>query len=423
MSYLGVDPRFGGTFIYTKAFGTTCRYDYCVTRTSNPGQVQVNHLTQYFRLTQVSDRLQNQLLYSYPGQQELIPDQIADPARPGRHLSIVQNAALDRITEVVGPGGDVIRYSYTEMGGAGGLPVLSTVTRAAPGGSPSPAVGYGYSLESENPGTGSWHAAVNRITDELGRAYAFTYGTNHLVRYVHIEDGLETVYVRGGQPRLITSVTLPNGSVTQIGVTREATIRRFLSGGLFSDTQVSSPAGQTVYHFTQPFVEFVAPTEEWGVPGLYRDTTLSFTRMELTSAAGTEIFTFNPLAGMALASATDVSGNTTSFTYAGGFDDPIRETDALGNFKDFTYEPTTRVMASMTDQTGVITEYSIQPGTGLKLAETVRGAGGVIERQSAFEYNHPTFKGFMTKSTVDASTTDTAPPTVTTYELGGNSGW
>jgi YD repeat-containing protein len=120
-----------------------------------------------------------------------------------------------------------------------------------------------------------------------------------------------------------------------------------------------------------------------------------------------------------------VSGNTTTFTYdAAAIDDPIRETDALGNFKDFTYDPATRVMASMTDQTGVKTEYSIQPGTGLKLAETVRGAGGVVERQSSFEYSHPVFKGFMTKSTVDASTSDTAPPTVTTYALGsGDTGW
>jgi YD repeat-containing protein len=96
----------------------------------------------------------------------------------------------------------------------------------------------------------------------------------------------------------------------------------------------------------------------------------------------------------------------------------------LDKVKRFTYDPATRVMTSMTDQTGVKTEYSIQPGTGLKLAETVRGAGGVVERQSSFEYSHPVFNGFLTKSTVDASTSDTAPPTVTTYALGsGDTGW
>ncbi|MDZ4402144.1 putative Ig domain-containing protein [Prosthecobacter sp.] len=419
--YQGADPRFGGTFIYIKTFGTRCRYDYCVTKAGAGAQ----DLTQYFRLTQVTDRLENQLLYSYPGQQKLIPDRIYDPARPGREVNILQDTTHNRITEVAGPGGDVIRYSYTLMGGENGLadlPVLSAVTRVAPGGGTGTAVGYGYSLERDYPGSAAWHAAVNRITDELGRAYAFTYRSNELVKYVQIKDDIETVFVRGGQPRLVATVTLPDGGVTQIDIVREATIQRFMTGTPYSLTTVNSPAGQTLYHFTEPFVQFIDPPEN--VPAFYRDSTLSFTRMDITAAAGTETYTFSPAAGMALASAKDVSGNTTSFTYdTANLDDPIRETDALGNFKDFTYDPGTRVMSSMTDQTGVITEYTLQPLTGLKLAETVRGAGGVIERQSTFEYNDATFKGFMTKATVDASANDTAPPTVTTYEVGGLNGW
>lgn len=422
--YQGADPRFGGVFTYVKTFGTRCRYEYCVTKAG----ASIQDLTQYFRLRQVTDRLENQLLYEYPGEQDLIPDRIYDPARPGREVRIVQDTMNNRITEVAGPGGDVIRYSYTQMGGENGLadlPVLSAVTRVAPGGGPGTAVGYGYSVERERPDSTAWHAAVNRITDELGRAYAFTYRSNELVKYVQIKDGIETVYVRGCQPRLVASVTLPDGGVTQIDIAREATIRRFMTGTPFSRTTVNGPTGQTIYHFTEPQVQCVPPPADGEFPDLYSDTTLSFKRMDITTAAGTETFTFNPAAGMALASAKDVSGNTTTFTYgADGFDDPIRETDALGNFKDFTYDPTTRVMASMTDQTGVKTEYTLQPLTGLKLAETVRGAGGVIERQSTFEYNHPVFKGFMTQSTVDAAADDTAPPTVTTYALGsGNNGW
>jgi RHS repeat-associated protein len=426
LQYIGTDPSSGGTFIYTKAFGTRCTYQFCTTRTN--GSNAIGDLVHYFRLAAVTDRLENTLVYEYPNQQELIPSRIADTKRPGHAISIVQDSARNVVTQVVGPGGDITDYTYSSQYVGQTQPsavhTLSAVARRGADGLPGPSCQYRYSVAQEN--VGLWHAAVDRITDELGREYTFAYGFNSLVHYVLVQDGWETVFTRNGMPRLITSVTLPDGRVTQFSTVRDAVIRRFMVNEPFSRTTVTGPAGQTIYSFTLPYIQHTPPPlEESGIIDPYRDTTLSFTLMEIASAAGTEVYTFNPGAGMALASAKDVSGNTTSFTYnTANLDDPVRETDALGNFKDFTYDPGTRVMASMTDQTNVKTEYTLQPLTGLKLAETVRGAGGVIERQSTFEYNHPVFKGFMTKSTVDASADDTAPPTVTTYTPGsGNNGW
>ncbi|MBE2287406.1 MAG: putative Ig domain-containing protein, partial [Prosthecobacter sp.] len=415
LTYLGTDPKWDGTFTLRKSFGTVCRYEYCVTRSG----------ISYFRLVQVTDRLNNRLVYEYPGQQELIPARIHDPARPGRELNVFQNYANNRITEVRGPAGESTRYSYTmqemETEPADTVPVLSAVTRLGASAAANTTVQYGYSVAQEEfeGGRYQWHGTVNRITDELGREYHITYADNHLVKVVQIIQGVEQIHTRGGMPRLVTSITLPNGQVTGFTVVRDAVIRKVMQEAPFSHTVVTSPAGTTSYHFDLPHVSFTPSSNAY-----YPDTTLSFTRMAITSTAGTETYTFNPLPGMALASATDVSGNTTSFLYDGIFDDPVRETDALGHFKSFTYEPTTRVMSSMTDETGVTTAYDIEPHTGRKLAETVSDAGGQVVRHATYEHTHPVFTGFVTGSTVDGDAEDTAPPTVTTYSLGtGPDGW
>ncbi|WP_395746283.1 putative Ig domain-containing protein [Prosthecobacter sp.] len=428
LEYFGSDPRLGGTFVYTKLFGTQCVYQYATTRTN--GRNATRDLIQYYRLTTVTDRLQNRLVYAYPGAQELVPDSITDPDRAGLAVYITQDLARHVITRVMGPDGTVTNYDYTPQVVGVENPTtvqkLTSVTRAGGGGTAATAVQYDYSIALED-GEGPWHAAVNQITDELGRQYSFALQDNHLVFYVEIHNGVETTFAQGGMPRLVSSVTLPDGGVTTFQTTRDAVIRTHMTEEPFSQTVVNGPVGQTTYRFSLPHVEYSPPPpedDETNLQDPFRDTTLSFKRLEITTAAGMEAYTFTPTAGMALASATDVSGNTTGFTYAGGFDDPVRETDALGNFKDFTYEPTTRVMSSMTDQTGVVTSYEIQPVTGLKLSETVTGAGGTVERHSTFEYEHPTYKGLMTKSTVDADAGDTAPATVTTYALGsGPTGW
>ena len=432
LEYYGTDPTQNGYFVYTKLFGTQCTYQYCTTRTNGAGKTE--DLIQFFRLSMAKDRLQNKLIYQYPGVQELIPSSIADPDRSGRFITIAQDFNRNVITQVTGPGGSIIDYTYTSQLVGNTHPStiqkLTGVTRHAANNNLAATVSYDYSVELE-ANTSSWHAAVNTITDELGHSYSFAYQDNDLVNYVDITNGVQNTLPKTGLPRLVVQVTLPDGNVTQFHTVRNALIRNQMDSDSTSDTTVDGPAGHFAYHFSVPFVEsYPPPGQNANIPAPFHDTTVTFTRLDITSGqdtasgVGTETYTFNPFAGMALATAMDMSGNSSSFTYVGGLDDPVIETDAMGHTKYYSYDFITRVMSSMTDQTGVVTSYDIQPNTGLKLSETVTDANGVSKRHSTYQYNHTTFKGFMTQSSVDADPLDPAPPTVTTYALGsGNSGW
>ncbi|WP_395746281.1 RHS repeat-associated core domain-containing protein [Prosthecobacter sp.] len=420
--------------VLKKKFGTTCTYTMCsleqdMTRNRIEGSDEdlVSYL--YARLTEVKDRLGNRLLYEYANDTTLIPSRVYDPDRPGRQIYVMHQNG--RVTSVRGPAGEEVTYNNTDAG-------LTSVTRG------DATVQYGYVNRTEtkssvnSPDTDGadtldahYHTELASITDELNRTYSFGYEYDHSVVYVHSSaGGNPTERYRLGLPMQIKQVMLPDGQTVTLSGNRLFTspygVNPTVNATATATTDVTGPAGSFHYAFTEPFV-FV-PTQEG--PGLDDDTrslniTVTYTQLAITSPGGTESYIFNPNAMFALSSATDLSGNTHSFTYgADGFDDPVRETDALGYFKDFTYDATTRVMTSMTDQTGVVTSYQIQPVTGLKLSETVTGAGGAVERQSTFQYNHPTYKGFMTQSTVDAAADDTAPATVTNFTLGsGSGGW
>jgi RHS repeat-associated protein len=414
-----------------KKFGTTCTYEMTgLTQVFSQDRLDGSDETTthtYARLTQVTDRLGNRLLYEYADGSSLIPSRIHDPDRPGRQIFIMHDGT--RVSAVRGPAGEEVQYNVT-----GGN--LQSVTR----GGATTAYAYGGGTEADvnaqrygGPATPISHLELAAITDELGRSYGFA-------RVFHQEFKSESYTSEGnieervqlGQPMPVVTVTLPDEQVVRFLGSRPVktsvdSALRVQAGGAL--TVVNGPGGDYEYAFSAPSSSGLG-YNHINLGFLAEDPSaihlvVTYTQMSITSAAGTERYAFNPLAAMALAAATDVSGNTTTFSYGpGGYDDPVRETDALGNFKDFTYDAGTRVMTSMTDQTGVTTEYTIQAGTGLKLAETVRGAGGAIERSSQFQYQHPTFAGFMTRSTVDASSSDTAPPTVTNYELGsGDSGW
>ncbi|MBK8038975.1 MAG: hypothetical protein IPK22_17865 [Verrucomicrobiaceae bacterium] len=157
-----------------------------------------------------------------------------------------------------------------------------------------------------------------------------------------------------------------------------------------------------------------------------------------------ESYAFNSDASMALASATDLSGNTTTFTYGtDGYDDPLTETSylqqttgpAIPVTKRFTYDDATRIMTSMTDPMGVRTEYSIETkdilldsdgdGTGdlpftvqgLKTAEKVF-KGNTLLRETRYSYDHPKFAGLVTKQWTISPNEDVLPSSVTLTTLG-----
>ncbi|RBP38484.1 YD repeat-containing protein, partial [Roseimicrobium gellanilyticum] len=437
----------GTTYLqYKKKFGTACMFETSTFSQSFPhdrltGSDGLNRLD-YARLLWVQDRLGNRLVYTYPVSEDdpprafktLIPRTIHDPERPALRMDIIQNDG--RITTVRGPSGEFINYNYTLLGeGVNAIPVLQSVTR---GGN---TVGYGYQVayetdptpdpEAPGPVNVTTHLELNRITDERGKNYNFEYILNHSQKFVQWSVGDLITRIQTGLPRLLTSVTMPGGTVVNFSGTRQVGIN--VEGELIESavqTTVSGPAGNYTYTFTEPDIFIPLLPDPGDEMSTSRSLTLTFKKMALSSAAGIETFEFNAEAGMALASATDVSGNTTLFNYedvwegpaeqVGYFDDPTSQENALQGVKSFTYDAATRVLKSVTDERGTRTEYTIEPVTGLRLQERVIPSGGGSPlRITDYAYADLDYDGFLTKRTVQSNTTAIGDM-VTEYEPDDN---
>ena len=431
----------------TKKFGTTCFYEMTTLSQSFPPDRQQGFSDpesdnrehyDYARLLEVRDRLGNRLIYTYPSSDSLIPHTIADPDRPGREVSISQLDGV--ITAVRGPAGETINYGYDRLSNAGGH-LLKSVQR----GSNTVQYAYDMSLETDpTPDASSplyfMHLELSGITDELGRVYTFQRGDfDRGVTYEQFkrDDRQITIYDRyqTGLPRPLTGVVMPGGGTVALSGGRgiHAILQApYAEVASTPWTQASSAAGTYRFEFSGAEVSLAAcsPQNQVGQMAAYHDphstsVMVNFTQLDITSAAGTETYTFNPAVAMALASTSDVSGNTTSFTYGtDGYDDPLSETDALGNAKTYTYDPATRIMTSMTDALGTVTAYgitSLQIGDlsiqGLKISEVVSAPDGDT-RTTFYSYDHPTFHGLVTKSWTVSSNPDAMPSSVTTTSLG-----
>ena len=338
--------------------------------------------------------------------------------------------------------------------------VLSRVSRSGPGQAmpETGGVSYGYDASADHDPTPDpadahetefIHLELGSITDERGHNHQFSY-----------RDGLESVFDRGweyeifsgdgpsgyewriqtGLPRLLTRITLPDARTVHFSGDRGA---RVSTQGLLSNTRcattVTGDCGTYTYIFDDPY--HYQPFVDHGPSGglieyLGHQATLTFTRLQICHGTGApadprETFTFSPAAGMAPATVTDLDGRTTTFEYGDEaqvipnlpgvlmppsihHDDPTAEVspihDTLNAWgqpmngrKTFTYDPATRVMTSMTDPRGVRTIYKLKPAlagqrpTGLRVKETVTDENLAVLRVTDFEYNHPVFKGFMTR--------------------------
>lgn len=432
-----------------KKFGTTCEYELVTgLRQTFPkdrerGSDEGDFYT-YARLRTVTDRHGNKLVYSYPPGDTLIPCRIEDPDRPGRHISITQGDGV--ITALRGPDGSTVDYTYHPFGSDTGPLTLTDVTR---GGN---TVHYAYGNAAEEDPTPSdpgradttMHLELIKITDELNRAYKFERaGFDHSVKYMTAGGG---EHVQTGLPRPVTRVTLPeNSNVMFTGgrALRGLAYPPYMNIPTLPWTEVSGPAGTYRYDFSQP-VPNLAVFSRANTMGTADENVFStsvmvnFTKMEISMAGDSqkETYTFNPAVSMALATVTDRSGNMTRFVYdeEDGFDDPTEEIDALGNKKTFTYDPITRVMASMKDALGTVTVYGIEnrPADGvfgLKVSEVVTGMDGTT-RATYYSYEHPTFKGLVTKQWTKSSDEAVMPSSVVLTTLGqaqdaqgSNPGW
>lgn len=439
-----------GKTVLTKKFGTVCEYEPTAIEQILPGdridgQGYGTKFT-YARLSKVTDRWGNQLVYEYSSPATLIPSRIIDPARPGHEIQIKQSGGL--VSEIRGPGGDSTHYTYTQRSGGiigNSVQVLSQLGTVTRGGE---TVSYDYQFDGQLDPTPAdpekpltfFHFDLQRITDEMGRQYSFYWTPDLSAQYEEFVANTPTIRYQMGQPHMLNHVTSPAGSIQLSGS------RNLPGSGLFAPMSgqvhappvvnvVVTPDHTLTYTFSAPTIFY----PDWGGNRNGPDDsvisnrfTVNYCQLETkiqgsTGAPITESYEFHPAASMALKSATDASGNTTTYEYEqlenrysglNGvyYDDPVKEINALGQEKIFTYAPDTRVMASMTDARGIITTYDVEPVTGIRRSELITGPDG--SGKHTFYQHHPLFKGMVVKETTTSNTLENMPPTVVLTTLG-----
>lgn len=450
------DPR-----IWTlhKKYGTVCTYEMIFAndqRASNRGmpdgrfggqvaqaistdRIAGGSLTcyEYGRMITTQDKLGNQLEYQYNSQmgpggpiESMIPSVIKDSRRPWLAMYITQNGG--RVTSIEGPSGEKIHYGYqTRQIGGQQFNVLTEVKRGA-----GPSVKYSYVCNEElerdadqtNPFATIYnHVNLASIEDELGRVHSFEYEPAHGTAYEYSNGYEKWIKGQSGSPLLLKKIVRPTAQEINFSGNRNMTY--FMNGTVNTNgivTEVSSlGTGTYTYKFTAPHVFCPVPLSQ----DASQSVIVSFTRMSIASAAGTEKYEFDPQAAMALKRAEDISGNVTTYDYGDAvtssshglqnlgllkFDDPTTEThsihgqlDHAGNkingIKKYTYHPDLRILTSVTDEKGTRTSYQVAPVTGLRTKETVSDVAGKVLRVTNYQFSDPVFAGFMTKQTVETT--------------------
>jgi RHS repeat-associated protein len=497
------------TFTLRKRNGTVCTFTKTNLQQTMPQDrafpdTQASVIT-YFRMTGVVTAQQNKLVYHYGGPENtgLIPVTISDPDRTNATdptdkdftLTITQDNG--RITSITGPSGETIHYHYTtplehenpltpdskiraESSLHAGLryPLLTKITREDSSTTPPTVlqqVSYEYSYGFESDPTPDptrrghdtyGHLELSAMVDERSKRYDFEYRLNQDARY-EFDYGATDAFTNAnilrrqtGIPRLLTRITRPDHSMVNF-LDQDSdkdgqddlrnvqlAINRAVTGGI--STRVSGPCGDYTYRFHEPHTYQPYHQVATNLPMTEGVVFLSFTRMDIQSAAGTEFYTFNPAAGMALSSVQDLSGNTTSYEYADAvyadaattihplraldvqfFDDPTAEISAIhgtprdpraggGTFngrKTFTYDAVFRSLTSMTDEAGIKTINTLN-SLGLREKEEVfdtlntpAETDDILLRRTVLAYVHPTqpaapqfakFKAFLYRQTITA---------------------
>jgi RHS repeat-associated protein len=433
-----VKNSFDGS-VLLKKFGTTCIYEPAGIEQIMPasrleGGGMMSHI-HYSRLLEVRDRLGNRLRYEYGGAGTLIPQRIYDPERPGHSIQILQQDG--RVVALRGPGGQTVSYHYSGL-------CLDSVER---GGT---TVSYAYEQEWEPDEGGvttadyrTNHINVHSITDERQNSFVF-----HRV-FDHSRVSGLTARPRPGMPRIISAVTSPGGNVPFTSAWSGGHAVTIGDNNVYANvttrTVQALDGTTTTYTFQNPQVYDTRQVHNLPLESP-NSITLTYASMSVTQSKGgqsfgTETYTYSPAAGFALATASDRSGNTTTFTYgADGYDDPLVETDALGHTKTYTYDPATRIMTRMTDALGTTTYYTLEGKMlvrdgmqlvvqGLKTKEITTGLDG-SSRETRYSYDHPTFAGMVTKQWTLSPNAEAMPSSVTTTTLGtasdaqgANPGW
>ncbi|MBC2592658.1 hypothetical protein H5P28_00130 [Ruficoccus amylovorans] len=298
------------------------------------------------------------------------------------------------------------------------------------------------------------HINLESITDANDQTYTFTYGFDHSKETFVTNSVASGYYIQTGNPRYVKKVELPIGESTfELGNNeagrrmRITTIAEDEDGeDLITDNKTNSVTDAegftTTYKFENIQIEVLKQFHQLYQQGdsitRYKDPRiLYYTTMRVQHGdLGQEVYTFSPSAGLALASATDLSGNVRNYYYTGAgngidvptalqavwpntysyYDDPTSEKQSVTGVgtlhKYFAYDPTYRKMVSYTDPAGNVTETILDkdwenvPGMpemedmGRPIAVRVYAAGGGMPvDQMEYAYGNAGWPGFKTSQT------------------------
>lgn len=309
------------------------------------------------------------------------------------------------------------------------------------------------------------HCDVSSIQNPLGRTYTVTYQPDQSSKVMFGPFGF---YLVPGLPRVVSQVNLPDGVSSTIfenhsfiAVIPNGDYVGVLFYGHKANYVRDALGNGRLYQFTAPnltvlsdFMPYLANREVLDplhTPEIvlfqneiitsfsngnvtFADDTnnennFSYTPGAGTVAMGTESFAFDLSAGMAPATATDMSGHTTTFAYGdtwdftgnypfltgkkymfGKYADPTSQTDANNQIKFFTYfmapapgtfEPRARRMTQIIDEAGRKTMYTLDD-YGNRTSEKIYDVSGTLVQQTDFVYGNARFPGFVTKRIVRA---------------------
>ncbi len=430
---------------FTDRYGTTITFDLDtppITQTilGDRDSIAGSESYSYFRVKQISDRLGNTLLYTYPSNATtLIPSTIKLAADNSQVLSIQQDAN-GRVINIWDANGNETSYGYdstTVQYAFGGQVynecVLASVT------TPDGTTGFSYDFLPEadtRPGdvnngnpTDQYHLDLHSITDPKGNVYTFSYKLDYTRLDYNTTDGY---FAEIGAPRVVTGVTLPgNVGNTVFDNTGSLVAIQYDNAGNPSLTNtcnrtltVTDAMGKHVVYtfgggqvFNVQGLDFNTPAADVPKVIFYTTMEIDYGKAGTPEYMGSESFTFDPAAGLALASVTDFSGNTTTYTYGdtlaptsvnslafpngyfGKYPDPTQTLGADGA-KSFHYGAY-RIMDQVTDENGRVRQYPLT-NTGLRMKELVHqtDVNSPVVQETDYTYDNASFPGVATTTTV-----------------------
>jgi YD repeat-containing protein len=484
--------KVGNTLVLRRKHGNTCIYDivsdkHDVSSDRKFGSYQFTRHT-YARLTSVSDRNGTTIQYGYGGT-GLIP---ASMTCRGETILIQQSGG--RVQAVIDPRGYKIDYGYGFAtgitAGTGDGPVAAdfeclTGVEFQDGAT----VSYSYEAHKEDElrpyalwkrdpddddrlETPTYHINLGSITDANDRTYSFNYQEDHARETYYSQptytwqssEGEQGYWKPTGQfrghvtqsglPRNVSGITGPENLSTSISYNHS--IKLTANGGLGSVSRVTNvidcagtrrsyvwgghevevlQAFKDSYREIQTGESGTSSTSETNIvaPRIIYSTGLTISTRDANDVLlGYESYSFSPNAGFAVTSATDMSGNQTTFSYGNGYtvqdypssgssasvgfgnhyNDPTAQTNALGKTRCFTYGPG-RIMTSIEDEIGRFTYFELD-AHGNRTSERVYAAkpGSLALplppafQTTEFAYEDPNFPGFMTRKSVLAEGTE-----------------